>query len=188
MDDKSLQNIGEQVAKRKRPDRSEAMSIHTEDGDNAKFMQHGIKLNNFDKVELSSPIAVRQRINDYFDVCIEDDYKPSIIGLAIALGVSRKYLWDIRQGNTNKSQEVVNTIKKACDIIELQMTDYMQNGKINPVAGIFLMNNNFGYADKQEIEVKAQSPLGDTNDTKELESRYKDSVIIEQDGTTVINE
>ena len=28
--------------------------------------------------------------------------------------------------------------------------NYMQNGKINPVSGIFLGKNNFGYQDKQE--------------------------------------
>jgi hypothetical protein len=28
--------------------------------------------------------------------------------------------------------------------------NYMQNGKINPVSGIFLGKNNFGYQDKTE--------------------------------------
>jgi hypothetical protein len=31
--------------------------------------------------------------------------------------------------------------------------NYMQNGKINPVAGIFLGKNNFGYQDKTEYVV-----------------------------------
>jgi hypothetical protein len=31
--------------------------------------------------------------------------------------------------------------------------NYMQNGKINPVSGIFLGKNNFGYQDKQEMVI-----------------------------------
>jgi hypothetical protein len=66
-------------------------------------------------------------------------------------------------------------------ILDLQMVDYMQNGQINPVSGIFLMKNNFGYADKQEVVVTPQSPLGETKDTKELEDRYIDSVVVDAD-------
>ena len=35
--------------------------------------------------------------------------------------------------------------------MELLWENYMQNGKINPVSGIFLGKNNFGYQDKQEM-------------------------------------
>ena len=36
------------------------------------------------------------------------------------------------------------------------MEDYMQNGKINPVAGLFLLKNNFNYKDTQEYVVNNQ--------------------------------
>ena len=35
--------------------------------------------------------------------------------------------------------------------MEILWENYMQNGKINPVSGIFLGKNNFGYQDKQEM-------------------------------------
>ena len=35
--------------------------------------------------------------------------------------------------------------------MENMWENYMQNGKINPVSGIFLGKNNFGYQDKQEM-------------------------------------
>ena len=38
-------------------------------------------------------------------------------------------------------------------MLEALWEDYMQNGKINPVSGIFLGKNNFGYLDKQEYVV-----------------------------------
>lgn len=39
------------------------------------------------------------------------------------------------------------------------------------------MKNNFGYADKQEVVLTPNNPLGDTKDTKELEEQYIDSVV-----------
>ena len=39
------------------------------------------------------------------------------------------------------------------------------------------MKNNFGYADKQEVVLTPNNPLGDTKDTKELEERYIESVV-----------
>lgn len=53
----------------------------------------------------------------------------------------------------------------------------MLNGKINPVTGIFLGKNHFGYADKQEVVLTPNSPLGDAKDTKELEERYIESIV-----------
>lgn len=56
--------------------------------------------------------------------------------------------------------------------------EYMQNGKINPVSGIFLMKNNFGYADKTEVVVTPNNPLGEAGDRAEIEARYRDSVAL----------
>ena len=103
--------------------------------------------------------------------------KPSVAGLALAMDIDRRYLWEIREGRKGKNPAVADTLKKAMKILDLQMVDYMQNGKINPVSGIFLMKNNFGYADKQEVVVTPNNPLGDTKDTKELEERYIESVV-----------
>jgi hypothetical protein len=44
----------------------------------------------------------------------------------------------------------------------------MQNGKINPVAGIFLSKNWYGYKDAQEIKVEPTSPLGQALPEDEL--------------------
>ena len=44
----------------------------------------------------------------------------------------------------------------------------MQNGKINPVAGIFLMKNNMNYTDQQEVVLKPDNPLGERADPEKL--------------------
>ena len=65
----------------------------------------------------------------------------------------RRRLWEIATGNnhrpngeyTNLPRESADAIKKAYDFLGNLWENYMQNGKINPVSGIFLGKNNFGY-------------------------------------------
>ena len=52
----------------------------------------------------------------------------------------------------------------------------MLNGKINPVSGIFLLKNNFGYQDKQEVVLTPNNPLGDYQTQEELAKRYAQGV------------
>lgn len=174
-----LNDIGQQVTKRgrKRRDLSEMYSVHTESGDNQKYILHSLKLAELPPCNMQSLEDVTQRVKTYFEICAEDDMKPSVAGLALAMDIDRVYLWELRAGRKGKNPAIANVLKKAMKILDLQMVDYMQNGKINPVSGIFLMKNNFGYADKQEVVVTPNCPLGDTKDTKELEERYIDSVV-----------
>lgn len=183
MNDKELQEVGQKVAKRgrgrppgtggnERPDRT----VQTEPGDNRKYITHSLRLADLPKVSMANTEEVRQRINEYFNICAEDDMKPSVAGLALALDVERSYLWMLREGVKGKNPDVVNLLKKAVLILDNQMVDYMQNGKINPVSGIFLMKNSFGYTDKQEVVITPQSPLGDQKDTKAIEEKYRDSI------------
>ena len=52
----------------------------------------------------------------------------------------------------------------------------MQNGKINPIAGIFLMRNNMAYEDKVEQVVTVRNPLGVEASQEELRKKYLDTV------------
>lgn len=64
----------------------------------------------------------------------------------------------------------------------MQMENYMQNGKINPVAGIFLMKNNMDYQDKSEVVLTPNSPLGDQKTPEELQQQYIEAAGIEAPG------
>lgn len=70
-----------------------------------------------------------------------------------------------------------DTLKKAYQFLNAQMENYMQNGKINPVAGIFLMKNNMGYADKQEVVLTPNQQLGDQVPAEDLEKKYLEDVV-----------
>lgn len=140
--------------KKKRPDRALANGLQVQPGDNTKYLTHNMELFALEQVNLKDEKQVLNRSMEYFEICAKNDMKPSVAGYALALGYSRAYVWEIcNKPNENKNPLVVDTIKKVMDALTAQMEDYMQNGKINPVSGIFLMKNNMGYQDKQEVVV-----------------------------------
>ena len=65
--------------------------------------------------------------------------------------------------------------------MEILWEKYMQNGKINPVSGIFLGKNNFGYVDKQEHVVTPTFNSDSDYSAEDIKKRYlPDSPTLEQ--------
>lgn len=171
----------------KRPD----STAQLEPGDNRKFLEHDLRMWDWPAVDMTNPEAVTERIGNYFRICAEDDMKPSVAGMALAFGMDRRRLWEIVNGvvgtnsvTHNVAPEARDSLKKAYCFLNAQMENYMQNGKINPVAGIFLMKNNMGYADKQEVVLTPNQQLGDQIPAEDLEKKYLEDVI----GTTIDSE
>ena len=167
------------VKKRTRPDRKEALSVHTEPGDNRKYLEHSMVMLDWPDVNVREPEQVKERMGMYFALCAQDDMKPSVAGMALAFGVDRTTLWKWANGVDSKTlpPESRNLVKKAYQLLNAQMENYMQNGKINPVAGIFLMKNNMGYADKQEVVLTPNQQLGDQVPAEDLEKKYLEDVV-----------
>jgi len=124
-------------------------SIQTEPGENSRYILHDMKLSALPSIDINNPEQMQQRITDYFTICSEDDIKPSVASLALAFGISRVTLFSWITGKTKALQNMasLNALKKAYDNINSYYEHMMNNGKINPVAGIFLMKNNLGYKD-----------------------------------------
>ncbi len=163
-----------QVKKRTRPDRKEALSVQSEPGDNRKYLEHSMAMLDWPDVSMREPEQVKARIGQYFQLCADDDMKPSVAGMALAFGVDRTTLWKWANGvdSAYVPTESRNLIKKAYQVLNAQMENYMQNGKINPVAGIFLMKNNMGYVDKQEMVLTPNQQLGDQVSPEDLQRKY----------------
>ena len=173
-----VDQVGKTVVKKKRAPRPN-QTVQTEPGENTRYIHHSLQIARLPKIDMTDALQVNKRVFEYFEICENNDMKPSVAGLALALGVDRSYLWMLRTGAKGKNPDVVNTLKRAVDILDQQMNDYMQNGKINPVSGIFLMKNNFGYQDKTEVVVTPSAPLGDQSDENKLAERYNDAVVVD---------
>lgn len=163
--------------KRKRPD----TTVQASPAENTKYLNHNLELYDLPKIDHYDLEQVSKRVREYFGICAKNGMKPTVAGFALSFGVDRKtmYCWVNGIDSKRVPDEVRNTLKIAYCSINAQMEDYMMNGKINPVAGIFLMKNNMGYTDTQNIEVAPKQPLGSVESQKALEERYIDSSIVE---------
>ena len=153
--------------------KNQSTSDLTEPGDNNKFLSHALAIRNMPAIDTSDPVQVKQRIDDYFLLCVQNDIKPSVTGFLNSLRVARSTLWEWKQGNfrAGTHQQI---ICEAYSVLEALWEDYMMNGKINPVSGIFLGKNNFGYADKQEYVLTPNQQQITPEDIKAISSKYEE--------------
>ena len=163
----------------------ETLAPQTEPGDTQKYIGVSLQLFKMNKVDLHNPDAVQDRLAEYFQIHFDADVKPTVAGMAMALGMDRRRLWEVKVGVTDRNQDLPTLtrdyIKKAYDFVENLMENYMQNGKINPVSGIFLMKNNFGYVDKQEHVVTPNVQSDSDYSADDIKKRYlTDSPTFEQ--------
>lgn len=154
----------------------ETLAPVTEPGDNAKYINVSMKLFNLPSIDLKDPEQVQARLNEYFNIQFDADVKPTVAGMAMALGMDRRRLWEIRADVANRNQDLPTLtrdyIKRAYDFMENLWENYMQNGKINPVSGIFLGKNNFGYQDKTEYVVTPNVHNDSDYSKEDIMARY----------------
>ena len=192
-----LVESGEEIVKAKRSNGKNSPVIGnnglmTDPGDNAKFLRVNIELMNMPNIDIRNPEQVSQRINDYFLLYAENDMKPTVAGLGLALGMDRRRLWEIKTGtlvggHTQLSlpAATVDSIKKAYHLMENLWESYMNSGKINPVSGIFLAKNNFGYQDKTEYVLTPNQKQESDYDADDIRKRYlTDSATIDYSDST----
>lgn len=188
---KNDDDIVKQVVKRPRGGKNSPVigdnGLQLEKGDNTKYLMVSIELANLPNIDLKDPVQVQERITEYFMIHARADMKPTVAGLGLALnGMDRRRLWEIKTGNKTSSTPDLPTltedaIKKAYKMLENQWENYMNNGKINPVSGIFLAKNNFGYQDKTEYVVTPNVNNDSDYNADDIRKRYlTDSATFEQ--------
>lgn len=155
--------------------------LQVTEGDNAKLMRINMAIFNMPNIDLDNVEEVQQRLSDYFALYEQADMKPTVAGMALCLnGMSRQTLRAIAKDlptggagyKTALPPEVATSIKKAYDLMENLWEAYMNSGKINPVSGIFLGKNNFGYQDKTEYVLTPNTNTDNDYSADEIRERY----------------
>lgn len=145
---------------------------YVEEGDNSRFLKHALVTMDMPPIDISDPKQVEERIWWYFNHCIDNDMKPTVMGLSNALGVHRDCLrtWKIGEYRAGTHQAIA---QKAYRLLEELWEDYMMNGKIHPTSGIFLGINQFGYRDVRNVEVTpVTSNEPEILDVATIEAKY----------------
>ena len=107
---------------------------------------------------------VQKRIDTYFSICVVNNTRPVLSGIAFCLGVDRRTLYSINRGGNSwgkmpygLSEDIAAAIRQACAVLEMQLETYLVQGQVNPASGIFLAKNHYGYRDQVENVVIAES-------------------------------
>lgn len=174
----------EKPAKRKSNGRNSPVigmnGYNLEPGDNSRFIGLSMQLMKLPKIDIRNEKQVEERLEEYFQIHYENDCKPTVVGMAMALGISRQSLWAIRTGSPMGGRgnepvlppSVTDLIKKAYFFMENLWEQYMLNGKLNPVTGIFLGKNHFGYQDKTEYVLTPNTNQDESYSADDIRERY----------------
>lgn len=131
------------------PYSNEALGL--DKGDNARYTSFALSIYSMPEIDITDAEQVNRRVVEYLTTCIDNDIKPGVATLAMALGIDRNRLLKIISGvsgeNSGITYSVRSVVKRAYAMFDAMWETNMQSGKINPACGIFLGKNNFGYKD-----------------------------------------
>lgn len=142
-------------------------------GKNSEVTKHLLQLGMLPEINLDDPQEVEHRTIEFFQICGENDMKPTLEAWATALGVDRTTIINWRNGSRRKNPDVLRVINRYHSILNAQHAQLMEDGDGNAPMSIFLMKNNFdNYRDAQEINVMATQV--DAVDKEALADKYAD--------------
>lgn len=125
------------------------------------------------------------RINDWLQICQRHGTKPLLTGLASAICIDERQLWNIAcNGNRSpggtgravrlgdRGEEILKKVYANVKEIHFQAGLDYKSG-MQPAMGIFTAKNWYGYKDVQDVAVSARSPLDDTDqDAATIVAKY----------------
>lgn len=112
--------------------------------------------------------AIGKRTLEYLEKCKSDGVRVSLSDYALSMGTTPDGLNELI-GDKRLTDETRNALLKGISMVEAIMIEMMMEQRINPVTGIFLLKNHFGYKDQSEISFKGHIET----DKKSLQAKYR---------------
>lgn len=130
--------------------------ITKEPGANRRMLANALEAWKLPRIDTKDPYQVAQRLESYFNFCLERDLKPSVTGMANWIGVAETTIKNWYTGKTPPTPEHQELMIRSYGILMQIWDESMEEGKVNPVSGIYMSKVHFGYKDTQEIVVNTQ--------------------------------
>lgn len=121
-------------------------------------LELNIKALTLPQIDVTKIEEVMERTMLYLQECVDKDIKPGTAGLCAWLGIPRQTWYSWCAGRA-RVETHYNFCVRVMGVLDATLEDYMQNGQVNPVTGIFLGKNNFGYTDKTEVAVEPKKSV-----------------------------
>ena len=163
--------------KSRRGGRREKLSVNPDPDTVRRTLTHALKSQNMPKIDLADADQVKDRINWYFQSCLDDGVRPGVEGLCTALHINRLTFQRWANGARRAGLEHQEVAQNARQVLAELMEQYMLEGSINPVAGIFLASNQFDYDRNATVTVQTANALTGGEDPQRLADKYRADVI-----------
>lgn len=115
---------------------------------------------------------MERRFQKYLQKCAEWDMKVGNQAAYAAIGINKDlvYEWTVRRQTNPKRTEFIKKVQQFC---AMYREGLMEDGKVNPVTGIFWQKNYDGMKDQQEVVLTPNAnPLGEQQDAEALKQKY----------------
>lgn len=115
---------------------------------------------------------MERRFNRYLQLCADWDMKIGNQAAYAAIGINKDlvYEWTVRRQTNPARTEFIKKVQQFC---AMYREGLMEDGKVNPVTGIFWQKNYDGMKDQQEVVLTPNtSPLGEQKDAEALRQKY----------------
>lgn len=162
-----------QKKKRRRPDKS-ISELPNDEGMVHRINALHAALWDLPPVDLDDVEAVDERTKLFFTMCDMYGVKALWETYCFALGYCRSNISFIVQGKRNRPCRDI--IVKARERLLSDLVQLMASGQTNPIPGIFLLKNNYGYSDKVEITTTTVDPTAEQRSIAEIKQRLIESV------------
>lgn len=136
---------------------------------NSVYLYHSARIAEMGRCNLLDASDIEQRSLEYFKACSDDGVRPSLTGLALSLGTTVKGFQGLFS-DRRIPDECINALGKAAAKVEDVTISLMLDTRIQPVTGLFILKNHFGYKDANEVTINSVRKAGDT--PQELAEKY----------------
>lgn len=142
------------------------------EGYNTKMIQFMMEIAPTEKLDVWDVPEMERRFKRYLQMCAERDVKVGNQAAYFAIGITKETARDWVKQDVHERNERTHFIKRVQQICAMYREGLMQDGKVNPVTGIFWQKNYDGLKDQTETVITPNNPLGDTIDSDTLRRRY----------------
>ena len=158
-------------------------AIKATDEDMEAYWHNALTIYQWPKIDLDSDTEVEERCSQYFEHCSHALERPTIEGLAVAIGVSPRTLNDWEDGKTRAQLGSRRSliIKKAKALIQYMLAQMAVGNKIYPNVWIFYGKNWFGMKDQQDITITPNNQLQPNMTREQIIEKVKADIVIDID-------
>ena len=134
-----------------------------------RFMQAILPTEPLDRDDVEE---MERRFAFYLELCAQWAMKVGNMAAYAAIGIDKAdaYEWSNRNLGSPARTAFIKKVQKVC---AMYREGLMEDGKVNPVTGIFWQKNYDGMKDQQEVVLTPNtSPLGEQKDAEALKQKY----------------